>query len=70
MTFWAALLLAAITIIILGGGILLCIGLIAAPRGITSGPLVTSARFLFVGVMMAAAVAIVALIFGVATSWA
>lgn len=70
MSFWLALLLAAVAVIILGGGVMLAIGLVAAPRRITRGPLVVTARALFVAVMMSAAVAIVALVFGLATSWA
>lgn len=69
MSFWLALLLSALAFVVLGSGSLLGIGLVAAPRGITTGPVVTIARLLFVAVVMAAAVAIVALIVGVATSW-
>lgn len=70
MSFWLLLLLCAIGFAILASGVVLCIGLIAAPRNVTSGPLVVTARLLFVAIVMSVAVAIVAFIMGLATSWA
>lgn len=70
MTLTLALLIAALIVWVTAWGTLFAIGLVAAPRGIVSGPAVTLARVLFVIGCIALLAAVVLLIVGVVTSWA
>lgn len=50
--------------------LLLIVALMAAPRGVTKGPLVLIARGLFIIACGLALLAAIALVWGVSTSWA
>lgn len=65
-----AIILAALLLIALVAVVLFILGLIGSRRGITGGPLVATARVLFVAFLILVAVALVATIWGALTSWA
>lgn len=64
------IMLAAIGLALLSALLIFVIALMAAPRGITSGPLVSIARGLFLITLGASAIAFAALVLGLSTRWA
>jgi hypothetical protein len=65
-----AVMLAALIVAVVAFGTMFTIALVAAPRGITSGPTVTLARALFIVGGVALAIALAALAWGLVSSWA
>lgn len=68
LTGW--LLVVSLVLVLMCATMLFITGATAAPRGITSGPVVTFARLLFAVMCVGLAVAVVALVWGLVTSWA
>lgn len=70
MSFWGLLALVALGLFLISAVIMFGIAAACAPRGITTGPAVKVARGLFIVAVMALVLALVAVVFGVVTSWA
>lgn len=70
MSVQLAVLLACLIVTLLTWGVMFAIALVAAPKGITTGPTVLTARWLFVVGLVTLVLAVVALVWGLVTSWA
>lgn len=70
MSLTLALLIASAAVAVLAFGLMFSIALVAAPRGVTSGPTVTLAQWLFTIGATCLAIAVAMLAWGLVTSWA
>lgn len=70
MSLTLALLIAALIVSVVSFGIMFVIAIVAAPRGVTTGPTVTLAQWLFTIGATCLAIALAMLAWGLVTSWA